>query len=77
MTGKEDVYRGPAIRALCRITDVSKNCITVVGEMKSVFRISKLLACRVYSYSSNGTAALGRAALKPSADVRNSGAVAL
>lgn len=23
MTGKEDVYRGPAIRALCRITDVS------------------------------------------------------
>lgn len=22
MTGKEDVYRGPAIRALCRITDV-------------------------------------------------------
>lgn len=25
MTGKEDVYRGPAIRALCRITDVSEN----------------------------------------------------
>lgn len=23
MTGKEDVYRGPAIRALCRITDVN------------------------------------------------------
>jgi coatomer protein complex subunit gamma len=22
MTGKEDLYRGPAIRALCRITDV-------------------------------------------------------
>lgn len=27
MTGKEDVYRGPAIRALCRITDVSLNCL--------------------------------------------------
>lgn len=26
MTGKEDVYRGPAIRALCRITDVSLYC---------------------------------------------------
>ena len=27
MTGKEDVYRGPAIRALCRITDVSSLCL--------------------------------------------------
>uniref|UniRef100_A0A8C7Y6C5 Coatomer subunit gamma n=1 Tax=Oryzias sinensis TaxID=183150 RepID=A0A8C7Y6C5_9TELE len=26
MTGKEDVYRGPAIRALCRITDVKVLC---------------------------------------------------
>jgi len=25
MTGKEDQFRGPAIRALCKITDVSKN----------------------------------------------------
>lgn len=72
MTGKEDVYRGPAIRALCRITDVSTNHITVGGEMMSVFKIEKLLACRVCSYSSTGTAALGRAALKPSADGINS-----
>lgn len=28
MTGKEDVYRGPAIRALCRITDVSSLCFS-------------------------------------------------
>uniref|UniRef100_A0AAR2IT48 Coatomer subunit gamma n=1 Tax=Pygocentrus nattereri TaxID=42514 RepID=A0AAR2IT48_PYGNA len=27
MTGKEDVYRGPAIRALCRITDVRRLCV--------------------------------------------------
>lgn len=32
MTGKEDVYRGPAIRALCRITDVSSLCFTEVSE---------------------------------------------
>ena len=72
MTGKEDVYRGPAIRALCRITDVGTNHVTVVGEMMTVFKIEKLLSCRVYSYSSNGSAALGRTALKPSADVRSS-----
>ena len=31
MTGKEDVYRGPAIRALCRITDVSvHSCFLLV-----------------------------------------------
>lgn len=71
MTGKEDVYRGPAIRALCRITDVSTNHIAVVGEMMGVFKVEKLLPSRVY-YSSNGTVALGRTALKPSADVRNS-----
>lgn len=64
MTGKEDVYRGPAIRALCRITDVSTNHITVVGEVMSVFKIEKLLSCRMY-YNSNGTAALGRTTLKP------------
>lgn len=65
MTGKEDVYRGPAIRALCRITDVSKSHITVVGEVMSVFKIEKLFSCRMYSYNSNGTAALGRTTLKP------------
>lgn len=31
MTGKEDVYRGPAIRALCRITDVS-SCYAAVSS---------------------------------------------
>lgn len=72
MTGKEDVYRGPAIRALCRITDVSTNHITVVGETMSIFKIEKLLSRRVRSYTSNGTATLGRTALKPSADARSS-----
>lgn len=32
MTGKEDVYRGPAIRALCRITDVSSPCFAEVSS---------------------------------------------
>lgn len=32
MTGKEDVYRGPAIRALCRITDVSSPCFAGVSS---------------------------------------------
>lgn len=36
MTGKEDVYRGPAIRALCRITDVS-SCFPEVSRGTRVF----------------------------------------
>ena len=30
MTGKEDQFRGPAIRALCSITDVSIKCCLIL-----------------------------------------------
>ena len=39
MTGKEDSYRGPAIRALCKITDV---CMYWVGKKFFAF-FSKIL----------------------------------
>lgn len=65
MTGKEDVYRGPAIRALCRITDVSTDHIAVVRELTSAFKLEKQLSCQVYFPSSNSTAALGRSAQNP------------
>lgn len=51
MTGKEDVYRGPAIRALCRITDVSSLCFSKL--------LSLDLACR----SSRPQVWLGRSSL--------------
>ncbi|KFP01991.1 Coatomer subunit gamma-2, partial [Calypte anna] len=41
MTGKEDVYRGPAIRALCRITDVSTS--NTLGEVRRLFKMRKRL----------------------------------
>ena len=34
MTGKEDSHRGPAIRALCKITDV---CIEILFHIKCLF----------------------------------------
>lgn len=33
MTGKEDLYRAAAIRALCSITDVSTLCISYSGML--------------------------------------------
>lgn len=38
MTGKEDVYRGPAIRALCRITDVSPSLVLLCYSLYSAFK---------------------------------------
>lgn len=37
MTGKEDVYRGPAIRALCRITDVSSAFVFLLVVSRHLF----------------------------------------
>lgn len=35
MTGKEDNYRGPAVRALCQITDVSSSTLCLLPGLLS------------------------------------------
>ena len=50
MTGKEDLYRGPAIRALCRITDVrpphSPSTLPTLLIFSFLFRIQCYKALR-------------------------------
>lgn len=36
MTGKEDNYRGPAVRALCQITDVSSFTLYLLPKLSSI-----------------------------------------
>uniref|UniRef100_A0A8C6EJW8 COPI coat complex subunit gamma 1 n=1 Tax=Microcebus murinus TaxID=30608 RepID=A0A8C6EJW8_MICMU len=47
MTGKEDNYRGPAVRALCQITDVT----SAPGLYSRLFSWTLLLACAPSLYS--------------------------
>lgn len=41
MTGKEDNYRGPAVRALCQITDVSPSISTCFPSSRAYSRLSE------------------------------------
>lgn len=46
MTGKEDVYRGPAIRALCRITDVSAASFNFFIALSPHVQLYLVLSCK-------------------------------